>query len=51
VLRWLADETAYRNLLAELASLRDSVARPGACQCAAQMILGIEKEKAQRLSA
>src|SRR5262249_2561946 len=51
VLRWLSDENAYRVLREELAGLRNRVAKPGACERAAQVILGTEKEGFQRLSA
>ena len=39
VLHWLNDAAAYKALCAELATLRDCVAAPGACQRAAEAIL------------
>ncbi len=40
VLRWLDDPAAYREIRDELAALRDRVAEPGACDRAAEVILG-----------
>lgn len=40
-LRWLEDRTAYENLCGELAALRRQVANPGACQRAAEAIVGL----------
>jgi lipid-A-disaccharide synthase len=51
VLRWLSDEAAYRTACDELAVLRDCVAKPGACERAAEVILGTGDWKLQRLSA
>jgi lipid-A-disaccharide synthase len=51
VLHWLGDENAYRAVCSELSSLRDRVARPGACQRAAELILGRAEQRAERLSA
>jgi lipid-A-disaccharide synthase len=41
VLHWLQEPAAHANLVAELTTLRDRVAAPGACQRAAQRILEI----------
>ncbi len=40
VLRWLDDPAAYQEVRDELAALRDRVAEPGACDRAAEVILG-----------
>jgi lipid-A-disaccharide synthase len=37
--RWLDDENAYQKRCAQLAALRARVARPGACDRAAQFVL------------
>jgi lipid-A-disaccharide synthase len=51
VLRWLGDPDAYRAACRELGSLRDRVAQPGACERAAELILGRAHQKVERLSA
>lgn len=51
VLHWLNDEGAYQSLRAELAALRDEVVRPGACDRAAEAILGLVGGGAQRRAA
>jgi lipid-A-disaccharide synthase len=51
VLHWLADEAAYRTVCKELACLRERVAKPGACERAAEVILKTEGHKTHRLSA
>jgi lipid-A-disaccharide synthase len=41
VLRWLEDSTAYREVQTELAALRQRVAKPGACERAAAVVLEV----------
>ena len=41
VLRWLNDPAAYQELCGELASLRQRVAQPGACDRAARFVLDV----------
>lgn len=41
VLRWLEDPAAYRQVQGELTKLRDQVAKPGACDRAAEIVLEV----------
>lgn len=45
--RWLADPSAYRDLVSELTALRAQVAQPGACFRAAQFLLDAVRPIAQ----
>jgi lipid-A-disaccharide synthase len=44
VLHWLNDPTAYQALCAELAKLREQVAKPGACERAAEAVLALVRQ-------
>jgi lipid-A-disaccharide synthase len=47
VLHWLNDRLAYETLCGELATLREKVAKPGACERAAVSILELVRRKEQ----
>ncbi len=41
VLRWLGDDAEYQRICAELATLREQIAKPGACARAAKCVLDL----------
>jgi len=45
VLRWLNDRSAYEALCGALATLRERVAEPGACDRAAEAVLALVRER------
>ncbi len=51
VLRWLNDRSAYEALCGELATLRESVAEPGACERAAEAVLALVRQGKTHLRA
>ena len=48
VLRWLNDRAVYETLCGELASLRERVAAPGACERAAEAVLTMVRQRDDR---
>jgi lipid-A-disaccharide synthase len=51
ILHWLRDDDKYRGVCRQLGCLRDSVAQPGACRRAAELILGRVDQRMERLIA
>jgi lipid-A-disaccharide synthase len=48
ILQWLGDRDAYECVRGELATLRDRVSEPGACERAAQAVLDLVALRSQR---